>query len=272
MGLPWVFRHGWRPDADRCPLIGRLADRYGKLPVYRVVATIAIGLMLVVTNLPRVPLAVAVGVVGMFMLSNAGRMVAALTMITGSVERRLRGGFMSANSAVQHLASGLGALIGGQIVVKTADGRCSLRLGRAFRRVGDRGSASGWPVACGRHLNSSRRASPRSPQGTLPFFPTPAKPRSSIRRNGHSARNRSRGSRRNHVLTDGAECRLRPNRASPHNAPCRPLCRNSRVSTRRSVSCRCLAIGPLGLIEYQPRAIALFFPLTRRHFDRHLLQ
>jgi predicted MFS family arabinose efflux permease len=49
-------------------------------------------------------------------------MVAALTMITGSVERRLRGGFMSANSAVQHLASGLGAYIGGQIVVKVGDG------------------------------------------------------------------------------------------------------------------------------------------------------
>jgi predicted MFS family arabinose efflux permease len=56
------------------------------------------------------------------MLSNAGRMVAALTMITGSVERRLRGGFMSANSAVQHLASGIGASIGGLILVKSTDG------------------------------------------------------------------------------------------------------------------------------------------------------
>ena len=56
------------------------------------------------------------------MLSNAGRMVAALAMITGSVERRLRGGFMSANSAVQHLASGVGASIGGQILVESADG------------------------------------------------------------------------------------------------------------------------------------------------------
>ena len=65
------------------------------------------------------------------MLSNAGRMVAALTMITGSVERRLRGGFMSANSAVQHLASGLGAAIGGQILVKAADGTL-----QHFNRVG----------------------------------------------------------------------------------------------------------------------------------------
>jgi MFS transporter, DHA1 family, inner membrane transport protein len=121
-GLPWVFVTGGILTLIGAPLIGRLADRYGKLPVYRVVATIAIVLIFVVTNLPRVPLAVAVGVVGLFMLSNAGRMVAALTMITGSVERRLRGGFMSANSAVQHLASGLGAAIGGQILLKAADG------------------------------------------------------------------------------------------------------------------------------------------------------
>ena len=130
-GLPWVFVTGGLLTLVGAPLIGRLADHFGKLPVYRVVATIAIGLMLVVTNLPRVPLAVAVGVVGTFMLSNAGRMVAALTMITGSVERRLRGGFMSANSAVQHLASGVGASIGGQILVKSTDGTL-----HNFNRVG----------------------------------------------------------------------------------------------------------------------------------------
>jgi predicted MFS family arabinose efflux permease len=121
-GLPWVFVTGGLLTLVGAPLIGRLADHFGKLPVYRLVASISIGLMLVITNLPRVPLAVAVGIVGAFMLSNAGRMVAALTMITGSVDRRLRGGFMSANSAVQHLASGVGASIGGLILVKSTDG------------------------------------------------------------------------------------------------------------------------------------------------------
>jgi DHA1 family inner membrane transport protein len=122
LGLPWVFVTGGLLTLIGAPVIGRLADHYGKLPVYRVVAVVSIGLMLVITNLPRLPLAVVVVVVGTFMLSNAGRMVAALTMITGSVERRLRGGFMSANSAVQHLASGLGAAIGGQLLVKADDG------------------------------------------------------------------------------------------------------------------------------------------------------
>ena len=136
--LFWVFVTGGILTLIGAPLVGRLADRYGKLPVYRVVATISIGLMLVVTNLPRVPLAVAVGVVGTFMLSNAGRMVAALTMITGSVERRLRGGFMSANSAVQHLASGVGACDRWSHAGES--GRwyaATLQPGRALRRAGD---------------------------------------------------------------------------------------------------------------------------------------
>ena len=78
--------------------------------------------MLVVTTLSPVPLALAVGVVGALMLSNAGRMVAGLAIVTGSVESRQRGGFMSANSAVQHLASGLGAFVGGKIIVSAANG------------------------------------------------------------------------------------------------------------------------------------------------------
>jgi MFS transporter, DHA1 family, inner membrane transport protein len=127
--LTWVFVTGGLLTLVGAPLIGRLADRLGKLRVYRAVALIATALILVITNLPRVPLAVAAGVVGVFMLSNAGRMTAALAMISGSVERRRRGGFMSANSAVQHLASGFGAMIGGRILSKAPDGMI-LHFGR----------------------------------------------------------------------------------------------------------------------------------------------
>jgi DHA1 family inner membrane transport protein len=121
--LTWVFVTGGTLTLVGAPLIGRVADRLGKLRVFRTVALVAVVLIVIVTNLPRVPLPVAAGVVGAFMLSNAGRMTAALAMITGSVERRRRGGFMSANSAVQHLSSGLGAVIGGWILPDTSDGR-----------------------------------------------------------------------------------------------------------------------------------------------------
>jgi DHA1 family inner membrane transport protein len=120
--LPLVYVSGGGLTLFGAPLIGRLADRYGKLRVYRVVAPISAILMLVVTNLPRVALAWALAAVAGLMFSNAGRMVAAMAMVTGSVEPRLRGGFMSANSSVQHLSTGLGAFVGGRIIAQGPEG------------------------------------------------------------------------------------------------------------------------------------------------------
>ncbi len=115
--LTWVYMTGGLLTLVGAPLIGRLADRFGKVFIYRIVALVAAGFMLVMTNLPPVPLAVAMVVFGALMLCNAGRMVAGMAIVTGSVVARQRGSAMSANSAVQHLASGLGALVAGQIIV-----------------------------------------------------------------------------------------------------------------------------------------------------------
>lgn len=105
------------------PLAGRMADRYGKLVVYRVIAPITALVMLITTNLPRVPLAVAVLTMAVLMLSNAGRMVPAMAMITSSVLPHRRGGFLGANAAVQHIAAGIGTSIGGLVLSEAADGR-----------------------------------------------------------------------------------------------------------------------------------------------------
>ena len=113
------------------PLVGGLADRFGKLLVFRIVALISACIILIVTNLPVVPLAVAALVVGLLMVSNAGRMAASMSMITASVASRARGGLMSANSAVQHLTAGLAASTGGWILGPLVDGRL-----RNFRVVG----------------------------------------------------------------------------------------------------------------------------------------
>jgi predicted MFS family arabinose efflux permease len=120
--LPLVFLTGGLLTLIGAPVIGGLADRFGKVLVFRIVAVIAAGLIGVVTNLPVVPLAAAVGVVGLLMVSNAGRMTAAMSMITASVASRYRGGLMSANSAVQHVSAGLGAYLGGRILDRSPDG------------------------------------------------------------------------------------------------------------------------------------------------------
>jgi predicted MFS family arabinose efflux permease len=121
--LPWVYVTGGVLTLVSAPLIGRLADHYGKLRVYRVVAPVSAVLMLAVTNLPPVAPALAIAVAASLMMCNAGRMVAAMAMITGSVVSEKRGGFMSANSAIQHLSTGLGALAAGRLVVQPPGGR-----------------------------------------------------------------------------------------------------------------------------------------------------
>jgi predicted MFS family arabinose efflux permease len=123
--LRWMYTSGGALTLVTAPVIGRLADRYGKLRVYRIVAPVSAVLMLVVTNLPPVSTAVAVAVAASLMMCNAGRMVAAMAMVTGSVLPEKRGGFMSANSSLQHLSTGLGAQVGGLIVKPSATGGLS---------------------------------------------------------------------------------------------------------------------------------------------------
>ncbi len=121
--LPLIYIVGGGLTLFAAPVFGKLADRFGKLRIYRIIAPVSAVLLVAVTTLPRVHVAVAVVVFGSLMVSNVGRMIAAMAMITGSVEPRRRGGFMSANSSIQHIASGLGASLGGIIVSETQDGR-----------------------------------------------------------------------------------------------------------------------------------------------------
>jgi MFS transporter, DHA1 family, inner membrane transport protein len=114
--LPVIYVTGGLLTLVGAPIVGRFADRHGKLPVYRVVASISALLMILVTHLPPLPVALVAAATGTLMLTNAGRMVAALAMVTGSVDQERRGGFMSANSAVQHLSTGLGAYLGSRII------------------------------------------------------------------------------------------------------------------------------------------------------------
>jgi predicted MFS family arabinose efflux permease len=104
-------------------LVGRLADRYGKRRVFRVMALAALVMVLVVTNLPVIPLWVAVVAATGFMVATSARMVPAQALITGSAAPAVRGGFLSLNGAVQSAAMGAATFIGGKLIGQTPDGR-----------------------------------------------------------------------------------------------------------------------------------------------------
>src|SRR3974377_1772674 len=75
------------------------------------------------TNLPRVPLTEAIGVSTLLMICMSGRFVPAMAMMTASVEARYRGGFMSMNSSVQQMASGLAAFVSGHLLGQAPGGQ-----------------------------------------------------------------------------------------------------------------------------------------------------
>ncbi len=113
-GLCTIFTMNW---------IGRWADRAGKLRVFTAMSIGAVFPILMVTNLPRVPVALALAISTLFMICMSGRMVPAMALITGSIEARYRGGFMSVNSSVQQFASGVAAYASGHIMGQSATGQ-----------------------------------------------------------------------------------------------------------------------------------------------------
>ena len=114
--LPFIYLTGGLCTLFSMNLIGRWADRAGKLRVFILMSLAASIPIVALTNLPRVPVVVAVAVSTLLMICMSGRFVPAMAMMTATVESRHRGGFMSVNSSVQQFSSGLAAWISGGII------------------------------------------------------------------------------------------------------------------------------------------------------------
>ena len=104
------------------PLVGKIADRRGKYPVFVVFALLSLIPVWLITNLWPMPLWSDLIISGLFFIVVNGRMIPMQAIVSGVVSPQQRGGFMSINSSMQQLATGLAAMIGGAIVHKTTDG------------------------------------------------------------------------------------------------------------------------------------------------------
>ncbi|HRI59937.1 MAG TPA: MFS transporter [Saprospiraceae bacterium] len=105
------------------PLVGKTADRRGKYPVFVTFALLSLIPVWLITNLWQMPLWSVLVISGLFFIFVNGRMIPMQAIVSGVVTPQQRGGFMSINSSVQQLATGVAAMIGGAIVHKAADGR-----------------------------------------------------------------------------------------------------------------------------------------------------
>lgn len=113
-GLCTVFSMNW---------VGRWADRSGKLKVFTITSLSTAAPILLMTNLPRVPLSGIIAAFTLMMICMSARMVPAMAMMTGAVAARDRGGFMSINSSVQQLSMAATTYVAGAILGEAPDGQ-----------------------------------------------------------------------------------------------------------------------------------------------------
>lgn len=102
--------------------IGHLADRFGKVRVFRILAIGSLVPLIVTTNLVPVPLWIVLSNSTLFFILISGRMIPAMAMVSQVVEARIRGTFMSLIGSTQMLASGIASVTSGMVITKNSSG------------------------------------------------------------------------------------------------------------------------------------------------------
>ena len=104
-------------------VLGYVADKTGKLPVFIWSVFLSLFLVYGITNSTGIPFAVILIMFSVWFILSTGRGITAQAMISNVVPPEQRGGFMSFNSSIQQLGTTIASLIAGFIVVKHPDGK-----------------------------------------------------------------------------------------------------------------------------------------------------
>lgn len=121
--LFYIYLIGGIVSLATAPLAGKLSDKYGRKRIFTIFCAVTIIPLFLITNLPVVPIFMALGVSALFFVTLTGRSIPASTIATTVVLPKERGGFMSINSSVQQLSSGFASFIAGKIVYTNALGK-----------------------------------------------------------------------------------------------------------------------------------------------------
>jgi predicted MFS family arabinose efflux permease len=104
------------------PLFGSLSDRYSRAKVYFWLVLLSIVPIVLITHTLGGNLPIQLAVSALFFIFVSGRFVPSTALVSSASKPQLRGRLMSFNSAVQNLATGLAALIGGAMLTTTVSG------------------------------------------------------------------------------------------------------------------------------------------------------
>jgi predicted MFS family arabinose efflux permease len=103
------------------PLIGKMADKYGKHNTFMFFALVSLIPIFLITNMPAIKYYYVLIVTGVWFVLSTGRGIPAQAIISNVVPAEQRGSFMSFNGSIQQLFSGIASLIAGMIVISKPD-------------------------------------------------------------------------------------------------------------------------------------------------------
>lgn len=123
--LPLVYAIGGLAGFLSARRIGALADRWGKVRTYRMVALLSIAPIFAITHLPQLALGWVLLCSTLFFILGPGRAIPAMAITISAVQPPLRGTFLSLNAALQQLSCGVAAFLGGLMVSQASGGAIS---------------------------------------------------------------------------------------------------------------------------------------------------
>jgi predicted MFS family arabinose efflux permease len=123
MQTPMIYLAGGAASFIAANILGRWADKYGKLRVFVSCLVLSLGMVMLITHLPQVPFPIVLSFFGIWFVFSTGRAVTAQAMLSNVVPAAQRGSFMSFNSSVQQLGTSTASFVAGMVVTAGADGK-----------------------------------------------------------------------------------------------------------------------------------------------------
>ena len=121
--VPIIYLVGGVATFFTARLWGRLADRFGKVRVFRAISILAVLPMLALTHLNSSSFVLLLLATTAFFVFVSGRMVPGMALLTAAPAPALRGGFMSVSGAVQSAAMGAASWLGGVMISRSPTGQ-----------------------------------------------------------------------------------------------------------------------------------------------------
>ncbi|MFN7495469.1 MAG: MFS transporter [Cyclobacteriaceae bacterium] len=118
---PLIYLFGGISSLITAQFVGKLSDKYGKRQVFVIAAAASLILILMLTNMPKIPVYWVLIIFSVWFSAATGRTVPGQAMTTQAVSAKTRGSFMSLNSCMQSLGTGFAGLLSGWLTFSDAN-------------------------------------------------------------------------------------------------------------------------------------------------------